>query len=231
MPKYDTIFALSTVYGRSGVAVFRISGSDSLNALEYFHSNLHNAEPRKAYLVNLFYPSSQNDEHDKQLLDQSLAIFFKAPNSFTGENLLEIHTHGSPAVIKLLTKYLNKIFRLADPGEFSRRAFHNRKLDLTQAEGIADLIEAETEAQARQASQQIQGKLKNLYDSWRNEILTSLSNMESFIDFPDEDIPSDIVDKITEQISNLKLSIRAHLEDKRGEIIRNGIFHSDTRRT
>ena len=210
----DTIFALSTVYGKSGVAVFRISGSKAYKIKEIFNINK-KIIPRYTYLTNLIY--------DGGLVDNVIVINFAAPNSFTGEDVFEIHSHGGIAVIDKITKCLNTVFRLAEPGEFSKRAFYNGKMDLTQAEGIADLIDAETEMQLKLAANQMSGSIKNLYDKWRQDLVKSMSLLEAIIDFPNEDIPHEVIDEVSDIIINLKSNIISHIDNKYGEIIRSGI--------
>ena len=172
-----TIYALSTVFGKSGVAVFRISGNNSLKAVECLTDiNSSKISPRHAYFCSL---------HDVKgnALDKALVIYFKAPFSFSGEDIVEIHSHGSKAVIASLLENLGMLedFRLAEPGEFSKRAFYNGKMDLTEAEGLADLIDAETSEQQKYALRQMDGELKNLYESWRSDLVSVLSYLEAYI--------------------------------------------------
>ncbi len=154
-------------------------------------------------------------------------LYFKAPHSFTGEDVVELHTHGSRAVVKKIFEVLSALpdVRLAEPGEFSRRAFLNNKMDLTEAEGLADLIDAETTAQARQAMRQMEGELGRLYEKWRVAIIKNLANMEAYIDFPDEDLPQSLKDEITNGLQKFRDEMRLHLNDNhRGEKIREGIY-------
>lgn len=174
----ETIFALSTVFGKSGVAVIRISGNYALKALNHFHIKKE-IKPRFATLVDLY-------DDFNQLIDNGIIIYFPAPNSFTGENVIELQVHGSKAVIKIILEELSKIFVMARPGEFSLRAFLNGKFDLTQIEGIADLIDAETKMQAKQAIKQISGELERLYSNWRQRLITIQSKIEAYIDFPED---------------------------------------------
>lgn len=184
-----TIFALSTVYGKSGVAVIRISGQQALKAVELM-TDLNSAglKPRYAYFTGL------KSIIDGGLLDKCLLLYFKAPNSFNGEDIVEFQIHGSRAIISGVLDSLAAIpdFRLAEPGEFSKRAFYNHKMDLTEAEGLADLINAETAEQQKYAIRQMDGELKNLYTGWRSDLIKVLAHLEAFIDFPDEDIPVSI---------------------------------------
>lgn len=212
-----TIFALTTVFGKSGVAVIRISGNDALKALDHFNVK-RKVKPRFATLVDLY------DEHN-QLIDNGIMIYFPAPNSFTGEDTIELQVHGSKAVIKIVLKELSKIFVMAEPGEFSLRAFLNGKFDLTQIEGIADLIDAETSFQAKQAIKQISGELERLYSNWRQILIKTQSKIEAYIDFP-EDIATekDELIKIDKEIQKLIQSIQNHINDDRiGERLREGL--------
>ena len=195
-----TIYALSTVMGKSGVAVVRISGADAREVINKMTDiETKRLKPRYAYFTNLFsFP-------DRRLLDKCLLLYFKAPFSFTGEDIVELQIHGSRAVISGVLSSLGEIsgFRLAEPGEFSKRAFYNGKMDLTQAEGLADLIDAETAEQQKYAIRQMEGGLKNLYENWREELLTIMSYLEAYIDFPDEDIPQDTVFKLENNVFKL----------------------------
>ncbi|WP_168464901.1 tRNA uridine-5-carboxymethylaminomethyl(34) synthesis GTPase MnmE [Wolbachia endosymbiont of Ctenocephalides felis wCfeT] len=213
----DTIFALSTVFGKSGVAVIRISGNDALKTLNHFNVKK-DVIPRFATLVDLYDSSSQ-------LIDNGIIIYFPAPNSFTGEDVIELQVHGSKAVIKIILEELSKVFAIAKPGEFSLRAFLNGKFDLTQIEGIADLIDAETKMQARQAVKQMSGELERLYNGWRQKLILIQSKIEAYIDFP-EDITTEKheLEKINNEVQLLIQSIKEHLNDnRRGERLREGL--------
>ncbi len=211
-----TIFGLSTAPGRSGVAVIRISGHKALEALAQLNGKI--STPRKAELCKL--------AHGGEAIDEAIVIYFKAPHSFTGEDVVELQTHGSRAVIKRILEILGNMpdLRLAEPGEFSRRAFENQRMDLLEAEGLADLIDAETTGQHKQAMRQMQGELGRIYEKWRGEIIESLALVEAYIDFPDEDLPPELVERIITKIGNLQSAIGNHLNDnRRGEKIREGI--------
>lgn len=213
----ETIFALSTVFGKSGVAVVRISGNYALKALNHFHIKKE-IKPRFATLVDLYDDSSQ-------LIDNGIIIYFPTPNSFTGEDVIELQVHGSKAVIKIILEELSKIFVMARPGEFSLRAFLNGKFDLTQIEGIADLIDAETKMQAKQAIKQISGELERLYSNWRQRLITIQSKIEAYIDFP-ENIWAEKskLEKINNKVQSLVQLIQEHLNDnRRGERLREGL--------
>ncbi|MEQ1789822.1 MAG: tRNA uridine-5-carboxymethylaminomethyl(34) synthesis GTPase MnmE [Rickettsiales bacterium] len=217
MSEIKTIFGVATAIGKSGVAVIRISGNACLKALAEF--GVENPKPREAMLCKLRYKG--------EVVDSALVLYFKAPHSFTGEDVAELHTHGSKAVIRRASEILSSMpnVRMALPGEFSRRAFENGKMDLTEAEGIADLIDAETTAQAKQAIRQMQGELGKIYNNWRDEMVDLLARVEAYIDFPDEDLPQSLKDQINSKIINLKSSIINHLNDnRRGERIREGIY-------
>jgi len=236
----DTIFAQSSAPGKAGVSVFRISGNNALKALGTM-ADISNIEPRAFYLRELFSsdersedpsiseglarPSDQIQEK-REVLDQAMIVYFRKPASFTGEDVVEIHTHGSIAIAKLLTETLLKtnLVRIAEPGEFARRSFLNGKMDLTAAEGIADLIEAETTMQHRQAIRQMSGELERLYSRWKQILLRIISQMEAYIDFPDEEIPQAILVSTQNIIGDLKMELLSHLDDKRrGERLRNGL--------
>ncbi len=213
----ETIFALSTVFGKSGVAVIKISGNYALKALNHFHIKKE-IKPRFATLVDLYDDSSQ-------LIDNGIIIYFPAPNSFTGEDVIELQVHGSKAVIKIILEELSKVFVVAEPGEFSLRAFLNGKFDLTQIEGIADLIDAETKMQAKQAIKQISGELERLYSNWRQRLITIQSKIEAYIDFP-EDVwtEKNELEKINNEVRALVQLIQEHLNDnRRGERLREGL--------
>lgn len=215
-----TIYALSTVYGKSGVAVIRISGSDALNTIRQMTDlSLSNVKPRYAHFVSL------KDIVSRETIDKCLLLYFPAPNSFTGEDVIELQTHGSKAVIAAVIRNLSSLenYRMAEPGEFSKRAFYNGKMDLTEAEGLADLIDAETSEQQKYAMRQMEGGLKNLYDGWREELIKILAHLEAYIDFPDEDLPSDVINNMSDSVFKLKNAVFKHLNgDSVGERLREG---------
>jgi tRNA modification GTPase len=160
-----------------------------------------------------------------EALDDGLALWFPGPRSVTGEDVAELHLHGSRAVLAAVMAVLRRQgLRLAEPGEFTRRAFLNRKLDLTQAEAAADLAAAETEAQRRQALRQLEGSLGELYRGWSERLLRLLAHFEAAIDFPDEDLPPEIEAQVVAESGALLGEIEAHLaDDRRGERLRDGI--------
>jgi len=218
MSQVATIFALSSAPGRAGVAVIRISGPAAGTVLDTLAAP--RPEPRSAKIRYLRRPETG------EILDQALVLWFPAPRSFTGEDVAELHVHGGRAVVQAVLRAIGDIpgCRLAEPGEFARRAFENGKLDLTMAEGLADLIDAETEAQRKQALRQAGGALANLYDGWRNSLIEALALVEAAIDFSDEgDVGSETYDQAVRVVRDLEAAIRRHLADgRRGEILREG---------
>ncbi len=195
----------------------RISGPDAAPALSALAGSL--PPPRTARHRRLVHPDSG------EALDDALVLWFPAPASFTGEDVAELHLHGSRAVLAAITDTLRGLgLRLAEPGEFTRRAFENGKLDLTQAEAIADLAAAETEAQRRQALRQLGGELGGLYRDWSRRLTRILAHLEAVIDFPDEELPPALEEAITDDIRELAGEIGRHLADgHRGERLRDGI--------
>jgi tRNA modification GTPase len=213
----DTIYALATAAGRAAIAIIRLSGPASGSALKALAGTL--PPPRVARHIRLRDPASGEE------LDDALALWFPAPHSLTGEDVAELHLHGSRAVIAAIMAALRgQGLRLAEPGEFTRRAFLNGKLDLTQAEAVADLAAAETEAQRRQALRQLDGRLGALYRGWGDRLLRLLAHLEAAIDFPDEDLPSGIETRAAAETADLAGEIARHLADgHRGERLRDGI--------
>jgi tRNA modification GTPase len=217
-----TIFALASGGGRAGVAVIRVSGplaGAALAGMMGKGGKSSDTLPRRAVYTPLYDPEGGDG------LDDGLVIWFPGPASFTGEDVAEFHVHGGPAVIAGVLEALSRMegLRLAEPGEFTRRAFENGKMDLTAAEGLADLIEAETAAQRKQALRQLEGELGRVYEAWRERLLSALSHSEAAIDFSDEDLPDTIVAAAAAEIASLEQEIVAHLTDKRrGERLRDG---------
>lgn len=185
----DSIFAQATPPGRSGVAVIRISGPAAVSASALLGAR--NLEPRRASVRRLIDPG------DGRLIDTALALRFDGPGSFTGEDMVELHVHGSRAVCRAVCAALVRLpeLRLAEPGEFTRRALINGKLDLAQAEGLGDLLAAETAAQARQALALMEGQLSSLSAGWRRDLVRALALLDASIDFADEELP-DVVDEV-----------------------------------
>ena len=213
----DTIFALSSGRGRAGVAVVRVSGLQAGAALQTL-AGPGLPKPRAAVLRKICTPNGER-------IDDGLLLWFSAPASFTGEDVAEFHVHGGRAVIESLLDTLGGIpgLRPAEPGEFTRRAVENGKFDLTQAEALADLINAETEAQRKQALRQYGGALAHLYETWRQRLIRAAAWVEAAIDFTDEEIPAEAISRAKEQIAEMATEIRLHLDDaRRGEILREG---------
>ncbi|PYB74253.1 tRNA uridine-5-carboxymethylaminomethyl(34) synthesis GTPase MnmE [Rhizobium wuzhouense] len=214
----DTIFALSSGGLPSGVAVIRISGSQAIEILSCL-SDGELPPPRVAGLRNLRLA-------DGSFLDQALVLVFPGPNSFTGEDCVEIHLHGSRAVVSTTLDLLAGFngLRMAEAGEFSRRAFQNGKLDLVEVEGLSDLLAADTEMQRRLAIEQSSGKFSSVYEGWREKLIFARAMIEAELDFSDEgDIPGSISDRIWSDVSQLLHEMEGVLQShKSGEIIRDG---------
>ena len=213
-----TIFALSTAPGRAGIAVIRVSGpaaGDLVDALAPPR-----AKKRFAALRRI------RDPQTGETIDDGLVIWFGAPRTETGEDMAEFHVHGGAAIVKAMLAVLGRQpgCRLAQPGEFARRAFANGKLDLAQVEGLADLVDAETEAQRRQALGQMRGALSELYEGWRADLIRASALVEAAIDFSDEgDVASNAIEVAQGIVAELQAAIGAHLDDgHRGEILRDG---------
>ncbi len=213
----ETIYAEATSVGAAGVAVVRVSGSCAGVVLGRLAGR--KTVPRRATRVELCSLTGG------ELLDTALVLWFPSPHSFTGEDIVEFHVHGGRAVVTALLEELGTFtgLRAAEPGEFSRRAFVNGKLDLTEAEGLADLIAAETEVQRKQALRQLNGELGAAYEGWRERLLRSLAYLEAGLDFVDEDLPGSLMKRVLTDVTELAGEIAAHLDDHRkGERVRNG---------
>ena len=211
----DTIYAPATAAGRAAVAVVRLSGPGTRAAVRVVAGGL--PRPRFASLRTLRDASGG-------LIDRALLLWFPGPGSYTGEDAAEFHVHGGPAVIEALLSTLDaQGLRLAEPGEFTRRAFENGKLDLAQAEGVADLIEAETAAQRVQALQQLGGRLSDVQARWTEALTQALAMLEAAVDFPDEEVPTDVASRarpvITALIAELDLAVA---DAGRGQRVREG---------
>ncbi len=211
----DTIFAPATAPGRAAVAVIRISGPEAAAALRSLAGRVPAA--RRASLRKL--RDARGDP-----IDAALTLWFPAPDSYTGEDVAELHLHGGAAVVGRVTEALTELgLRLAEPGEFTRRAFEAGRLSLDQAEGVADLIDAETEAQARQAVAQLEGALGRRYERWRTMLAEALAMLEAAVDFPDEDLPEDVAERARPRIARLEDDLlRAQADARRGERVREG---------
>jgi tRNA modification GTPase len=214
----ETIFALASGRGRAGVAVLRLSGAGAGKTLAML-SGKPLPEARRAVLQAL------HDPGDERLLDEAIVLWFPGPQSFTGEDVVELHIHGGVAVIEAVSAALAGTCgcRAAEPGEFSLRAYRNGRMDLTEAEGLNDLIEAETEAQRRQALDQLRGALGGTYEGWRRQLVEVMARVEAAIDFAEEDVPDDLVPDCSARITILRDEIAGHMSDRhRGERVRAG---------
>ena len=217
-PQVETIFAPATAPGRAGIAIVRVSGPAAGEAL----AALSCRRPPARRAVRARFA----DRATGEAIDDGIALFCPGPASVTGEDVAELHLHGSRAVIDAVLGVLARLpgFRLAEPGEFTRRAFENGKMDLTAAEAVADLVAAETAAQRRQALRQLEGVLGQLYDDWRRRLIRVLAHREAEIDFADEDLPAGIAEAAAGEVRALIAEIAAHLADaRRGEILRDGV--------
>ena len=212
------IYALSSGRGPSGIAIIRLSGKDTLKIAQLI-SKEKNIKSREVNLLKFYDPSTNN------LIDEGLLLFFQSPNSYTGDDLAEFHIHGSNAVITLFLDVLSKQAncRMAEPGEFTKIAFQNNKIDLLEAESIGDLIHSETELQRQQALRFIQGNASNYYNSLRDKLIKSLAYIEAKIDFAEDDIPDTVLKEVHTAIEEIYKEIKKTLEDQRvGEKIREG---------
>lgn len=215
----DTIFALASGQSPAGIAVFRVSGPAAAAALHALTGTAP-AVPRQLRRARLLDPATGD------VIDEALAAWFPAPGSFTGEDVVELHVHGGRAVIEALAEVLGHLpgLRLAAPGEFTRRAFENGKMDLTRAEALADLVAAETEAQRLQALGQLGGALAERLEAWRAHLVELLAEVEAAVDFADEDIPPDLLSRVIPKILGLKDELAHYIDDRyRGERLRDGL--------
>uniref|UniRef100_A0A1B0GDQ1 TrmE-type G domain-containing protein n=1 Tax=Glossina morsitans morsitans TaxID=37546 RepID=A0A1B0GDQ1_GLOMM len=216
-----TIFALSSAYGKCGVSVIRVSGPHTREALRAIVGKKYDFQARVAYLRPLYKPETT------EMIDKGLVLWFPGPSSYTGEDCCEFQVHGSLAVIAALLENLGKLpgLRHAVPGEFTRRAFINNKLDLTEVDGLADLIHAETEAQRKQALMQSSGSLSRLYGNWRKVLIRCAAHLEAYIDFAeDENIEHDVITNLIKDLKAVREQISEHVNDqRRGEMLRDGV--------
>jgi tRNA modification GTPase len=212
----DTIFAQASAVGRAGVSVLRVSGPKAFSIAERiagFRPVAHRASLRLL------------KDGAGQVIDQALVLGFQGPNSFTGEDVVELHLHGSIAVVRAVMEVLSlqENTRLAEAGEFTRRALENGKMDLTQVEGLADLIESETEAQRQQALRVLNGHLGQRVDGWRKEMVRAAALLEATIDFADEDVPVDVTPEVKALLNGVLNELRKEIENtKTAERIRTG---------
>ena len=215
----DTIFALSSGAVPSGVAVIRVSGPGTREIVETLAGKV--PQPRKTMLAKL------RDPETKDVLDEALVLYFEGPSSFTGEDVAEFQCHGGRAVVSSLLSVLSRFSncRPAEAGEFTRRAFDRGRMDLTEVEGLADLIAAETESQRKQAVRQMGGALGKLYDDWRKRLIHMRAMIEADFDFADEeDVPGSVADEVWAEATQLHYEIADHLEKSRsGERLRSGL--------
>ncbi len=211
----DTIYALSTAQGKAGVAVIRMSGPQAFDAVRMLCGDV--PAPRKASLRVLHDGSGLR-------IDKALILCFPAPRSFTGDDVVELQTHGSIAVVSALLDVLSGLpgLRPAEPGEFTRRALENGCLDLTQVEGLADLIDAETEAQRRQALRVLSGDLGKRAEGWRQNLIRAAALLEATIDFADEDVPVDVTPEVSDLVKTVLDALGAEIK---------GVAHAERIRT
>ena len=205
-----TIYALSSGPGLSGVAVIRISGSETDEVILSLTKRSLPA-PRVATLSKFI------DSKSKELIDERIILWFTGPNRYTGEDMAEFHVHGSKAVIQSIQQNISRVknCRLAYPGEFTKIAFQNEKINLLKAESIGDLIASETEIQRRQAIKIMSGKSSDIFSCWRETLLKILSNIEAKIDFPDEDLPIDVLENVKKDCEKVKVEIKKTLNDSK----------------
>lgn len=211
-----TIYAFSTAPGKSAIAVLRVSGPAAAESIRH----LTGRDPPKPRMAAL-----RRVSHGGERIDDALVLWFPGPKSETGEDMAEFHLHGGRAIMASALAALAELpgYRAAGPGDFTRQAFDNGRLDLTQAEAVADLVEAETAAQRRQALRQMDGALGRLYESWREQLVASLAHLEAAIDFPEDDLPASVLAQLNHNIQWLQKEITQYLDDhRRGERLRDG---------
>ncbi|OCX65332.1 tRNA uridine-5-carboxymethylaminomethyl(34) synthesis GTPase MnmE [Thioclava sp. SK-1] len=211
----DTIYALATARGKAGVAVIRISGPNAWEATRLLAGKL--PQPRQAGLRMLHL--------DGEALDEAVVLCFEAGASFTGEQVAELHIHGAVATVTAVLRALSDIddLRLAEPGEFTRRALENGRLDLSQVEGLSDLIDAETESQRKQALKVLSGAVGKVVEDWRKGLIRAAALLEATIDFADEDVPVDVSPEVTAALTSVRASLKAELDRfSAAERIRDG---------
>ncbi|KAK7481360.1 hypothetical protein BaRGS_00027440 [Batillaria attramentaria] len=217
----NTVYALSSGHGRCGVAVIRVSGPSCSDTVQLVCRRQGLPAPRHAALRRLFDPVTG------EVIDKGLVLWFPGPGSFTGEDCAEFHVHGGTAVVAAMLDALGRLpgLRPAEPGDFTRRAFLNGKMGLTEVEGLGDLIHADTAAQRQQAVRQMEGDLGQMYGQWRSRMLKCLASVEAYIDFSeDENIEEDTVVRATEEVERLGQEVEHHLSDnRRGERLRDGV--------
>ncbi|MEM8572080.1 MAG: tRNA uridine-5-carboxymethylaminomethyl(34) synthesis GTPase MnmE [Pseudomonadota bacterium] len=202
----DTIFAQATAHGRAGISIIKISGSQALATLSALCAG--DVRERAASLRSL------RDPETSEVIDQGLILWFPGPRSYTGEDLVELHLHGSLAVTRRMLALLSRRsgHRLAEPGEFTRRAILNGRMDSVQAEGLGDLLAAETEAQRKFAMRGLQGKLSELAETWKGELIAVLALLEVSIDFADEDLPEDVLSEVFARVERVSDAMEASVQ-------------------
>ncbi len=218
------IYALSSGRGPSGIAIIRLSGKDTLKIAQLI-SKEKNIKSREANLCKFYNPTNN------QIIDEGLILWFPGPNSYTGEDLAEFHIHGSNAVIGLFLDVLSKQAnsRMAEPGEFTKIAFQNNKIDLLEAESIGDLIHSETELQRQQAVQIMQGNASNHYNNLREKLIKALAYIEAKIDFAEDDLPDTVLKQVRITVQEITSEVKKILDDQKiGEKIREGFKVSIT---
>lgn len=214
--QHDTVFAVASGAGRTAVAILRLSGPASGTVLDKMCRT--RPSPRRASLRTLYDGAGS-------ALDQALVLWLPGPGSFTGEDCAELHVHGSRAVLRDVSMALTDLgLRPAEPGEFTRRAFLNGRMGLVEAEGLADLVDSETTAQRRQALRQLEGGLGRILEGWAQSLTELLAHQEALIDFPDEDLPSEIENSVCRRLDTLLTEMQGYLaDDRRGERLRQGL--------
>ena len=221
LPQQPGIYALATPAGRSAVAVMRLSGSGIRTVVEALAGEL--PPPRAARLTE--FSTRPGSGTSGGVIDRGLLLWFPAPQSYTGEDVAEFHLHGGRATVAAMVETLGQRgLRAAEPGEFTRRAFHNGKMDLTQAEAIADLVDAETSGQRRQALRQMQGGLGEQFEGWRRRLIAAMALTEAVLDFSDEELPAGVEERVTSELLLLRNDISNYLGlQGRGERLRDGV--------
>ncbi|EXJ88078.1 tRNA modification GTPase [Capronia coronata CBS 617.96] len=243
----DTIYALSSAPGRAAIAVIRLSGPACLDVYRRLCPNRPLPKPRNATLRRLYDPDDAKPSHDRVIDSGALVLYFPAPNTVTGEDVLELHVHGGPAIVRSVLEAISACgpgsqhlgiaktsqggranIRLAEPGEFTKRAFYNGRLDLTQAEALGETLAAETEQQRRLAVSGTDGGLAKRYEEWRTMLLYARGELEALIDFSEDqhfdESPVEFITSVSEQVKALKRQVQLHIKNaSKGELLRNGI--------
>jgi len=220
LPDVDTIVALSTPPGRSGIGVIRLSGPASLQIAQRLVDDFaFSPEPGRAFLRNLYDPETHN------LLDQALVTYFRGPRSFTGEDVVELSCHGSPVLLgSIIETTLRLNARIADPGEFTLRAVSHGKMDLTQAEALRDLIEAETRAAVRQATRQMHGEVSHLIRPLRDQLLDVIVRLESSLEFVEDELPPVDTEHLVRKLRQMRAELETLAESfAAGRLLRDGL--------